>query len=208
MNGHVPYRDFRFAYDALRNLFDQRGLYVWGGWMGEAARLQYVGIAYDWTLGKRFRKRYVPARSSWDVEISIAESFEEQLRTLPDTFSPLRKKVDIAKYQAAGIRLPHKGRYRRLQRAERYAKVGLDNVWYYLIPAPICVTKQELECLESELVRQSNLDLFKLFERGDSTAIPMLNCNHVARGLDHVPMAEKDLYQNWLQGSWWPRQGV
>jgi len=206
LDGHVPFVDFGHASDILRPIFRQRGLYVWGAWAGERTRIQYVGISTK--LGGRFGNRYIAGPrsrtrpSALHREINLAAAFAESFQRLADDFSPLREAVNADRYRSETIPV-RPSQITRRPRAERYAKVGLANLWYYLIPAPPTVTKGELEAIESALVKVANAELCERWSRGDSLSWPLLNVIHAQDATNpHVPPREHARYSDWIAGAW------
>lgn len=208
-DGHIPYSDFKSSYSTLRDPFAKAGLYCWGAGTAGAARLQYVGIS-NRGLGKRFRNRYIAGERSAKGangarrEINLAEKYSEAFLKLKDDFTPLRARVDVLKYREGDIPVAA-GLHTRLPRAERYAKLGLDKLWFYLIPAPPASSKIDLEMLERELIRASNAALFRSNDR------PLLNVIHARIShkldladveLDYVETDEKYKYRSWIGQLW------
>jgi hypothetical protein len=203
-SGHVPFKDFERARDVLRESLKQNGLYVWGAWTGDDARVQYVGISRR--LGKRISNRYYAGRISMHRptairrEINLAEAHEATFRQLPDDYTPLRKNVDVKKFIGAGIPV-WEGGPTRLPRAERYAKVGLANLWYFLIPAP---ANAELQPVEEALVHASNAWSCDADVRGKEHGWPLLNVDYVKdRENPFLGEVGEGRYLSWLRGSWW-----
>lgn len=149
LTGHIPLNDLMAAHAALPDSFDKAGLYVWGGWRDGAARVLYVGIAHGYSLADRIAGRYfLPSTVGPNYrfrELSLASGYAQEFAALETDCSPNRP-VNIDKYRLAGIPVPpQEGRHRRLWRAERYAKTGLNNVWYFPIPAPHGIEKGTLK---------------------------------------------------------------
>jgi hypothetical protein len=108
----------------------------------------------------------------------MARDFVSQFNDVADDFSPVPT-VNIEKYRAAGIPIPNDpGKYRRLFRAERWAKIGPDDIWFFLIPARPDVTKEELKKAEKELIMASNAAMFRLYCEDARRAWPLVNIEH------------------------------
>jgi hypothetical protein len=198
--GHVPSGEVHKTFAALRDACARPGLYVFGAWASVGARVQYVGIAHGKPLRDRLCSRYVgkPGSMSQFSELVMAREFALQFNSVVDDFSPVTR-VNVEKYRQAGIPLPHRSRYRRLFRAERWAKIGPDDIWFFLIPARPDVTKEELETVERELIMVSNAAMFRLFSEGAPRAWPLVNVVHGDRGGN--PYVEPRLlkqYEAWL----------
>lgn len=204
VSGHVHHADFQRAFPVLAQALQHPGLYVWGAGLGSDVRVQYVGIATN--LYKRFTRRYIAeltggnARSATSREIGIASLHEKTLLRLPDDFR-VHGRRDVAKYTAAGI-VVHRSRNSRLQRAERYAKVGLPNLWYALMPAPPGTKKRRLEDIETVLINISNAKLYRAFANGDVQSRPLLNLKKVEKVNPWLSASEQSGYSAWLNGSW------
>jgi len=204
-DGHIPVADFWSVQDKLGEVLNHAGLYVFGSWTGADARLQYVGIAHGYSLGDRFRGRYMgsptPGTRRW-TEIKFAAAHRDLLVLVPDHFSP-RRPIVANTFTSRGIPVPTtRGLRRRIVRAERYAKNGLEKTWFYLIPAPPATTKKELEAIEKELIQASNAYLYRLNAVGRSA--PLLNVVHArSRSNGYVCTADLDGYNAWIDGSWW-----
>ena len=122
-----------------------------------------------------------------------------QFNGVVDDFSPVPP-VNVDKYRQAGIPIPKdRNRYRRLFRAERWAKIGLDDIWFFLIPARPGVMKKELETVERELIMVSNAAFFRLFSEGAARAWPLVNINHGNSGANpYVEPRLRKHYEAWL----------
>ena len=200
--GHVPFGDLHDTFAALPDACGQPGLYVFGAWVGVEARVQYVGIAHEKPLRHRLCSRYVrkPGSRSQSFELVMAQEFALQFNSVVDDFSPLQTtQVNVEKYRQAGIRIPKdRNRYRRLFRAERWAKIGLENIWFFLIPARPDVTKADLETVERELIMVSNAAMFRLFSEGAARAWPLVNIVHGNSGNPYVEPRLLKQYEAWL----------
>ncbi len=206
VDGHVPFVDFSRASHALRCEFQQRGLYVWGAWTQTAARAQYIGISTK--IGHRFGNRYIAgpvARArptALHREINLAEAFTQNFRRLADDFSPLRTSVNVERYRVENIPI-RTSQLTRLPRAERYAKIGLEHLWYFIIPAPSTESKRRLEAIEGALVKVANVELHASWSKGDKRSWPMLNVIHAQHATNpHVSGRDSTSYAEWVQGSW------
>jgi hypothetical protein len=162
-----------------------------------------VGIAHGYTLGDRFEGRYVGR--SHDCEMNLATAYGTRFATLPDDYSP-RRKVDPAKYSKANIPVPSqnsKSRYRRLTRAERYAKIGVGNIWFSLIDATSNPTKERLAKMEKQLIKASNAMLFDLKSEGQSSGWPLVNVVHARSETNpYLHASDQQSYAEWINGHW------
>jgi hypothetical protein len=168
-----------------------------GTWLGHPPASALFGFrpmsgGLDHHLGK------LGSRSQF-CELVMAREFLLQFNSVVDDFSPLPP-VNVEKYRQAGIRIPKdRNRHRRLFRAERWAKIGLENIWFFLIPARPDVTKNELETVEKELTMVSNAAMFRLFSEGAPRAWPLVNIKH--GNIVRNPYVEPRLlqeYEIWL----------
>lgn len=199
--GHIPVTEFWSVQDAFAKTLGHPGLYAFVGWTGSEARVQYVGIAHDYSLGDRCRGRYMGSPTEgarqW-TELKYASTHRDRLVLVPDHFSP-RRRIDPAIYHP--LPLPaSKSHLRRIVRAERYAKCGLENTSFYPMPAPVDTTKKELEVIEKELIKATNAALFRHNDRMP----PLLNVVHArSRVNPYVAAAYLERYNDWIDGSWW-----
>lgn len=202
LTGHVPCGELHDTFAALRDTCDQPGLYVFGSWIGVEARVHYVGIAHGKPLQNRLCSRYVgkPGCGSQDCELVMAREFLLQFNGVADDFSPIpRVKLIIEKYRQAGIRIPkYSNQYRRLFRAERWAKIGPDDIWFFLIPARPGVSKKELEVVEREIIMVSNAALFRLFSEGAPRAWLLVNVRGIRGGNPYIEPTLLKQYEAWL----------
>lgn len=196
-SAHVPYSDFGVAFDILEETLSQRGLYVWGSWVGREARVQYIGITAK-SFKHRFKRYVTKSGTRKNCEITIAERHEQVLRALVDDWKPHIRRSDLQKYIEVGLQPPLR-LATRFPRAERYAKNGLQNLWYYLIPAPPTTTKRELCQIESQLVHAANSNLFWQWYAGKPHSFPLLN--KVTRHNLFMDPQYQDLYDAWLDGA-------
>lgn len=200
--GHVPHPDMVRLLDERNPLVEQLGVYVWGAWRGDAARVQYVGIAHNQPIRKRFR-RY---RDEW----LRAENHATVLRGRREDFSPNRESKSERELRYSS--LPgSKNWSHRLQRAERYAKIGLPNLWYCILPAPDLrgpLLTRLLKDVESHLIQLTNALLFEGFQAKRARSYPILNKTYFGLGSrrranQHAP-ADAAAYTAWIEGPvWW-----
>ena len=172
---------------------------MWGAWIGDRARVQYIGKADRKPFAHRFRRRYAD-------ELRIAHKYGAALRDLPESFPIRTVSTRVERYSRLGLQRPK--RSTRPPRAERYAKIGLDNLWYYFIPAPgeaRTARDEDLDEIETALIQLENTRLFAAFERGERRAFPLLNQNKLDPGKFLSDGAEiRHAYWGWVRdGSWW-----
>lgn len=198
--GHVTFGEVHDCFAALPEACGRPGLYVFGAWVGAESRVHYVGIAHGKPLRHRLCSRYVrkPGSRSLSFELAMAQEFAMQFNSVVDDFSPLPR-VNVEKYRQAGIPIPHPNRHRRLFRAERWAKIRLESIWFFLIPARPEAAKNELEKMEQELIMASNAVMFRLYCEGAPRAWPLVNIEH--GNIVRNPYVEPGLlqqYEAWL----------
>lgn len=199
LTGHVPYAHFNAAFGALGELLDQKGIYVWGAWSAGATTPQYIGMT-DISFRERFRRYVIESRTGKHREINMAEGHAAALLKLPNDWRPMSK-TSTHRFDSAAIPVP-KGRATRAARAERYAKVGLENLWYFLIPARPGASGRELKRVEGALVAITNAELFRRCQVGEAHSFPLLNMSGVKATNSHVPSDQLSAFVAWLDGSW------
>lgn len=201
---HIPHHDLCALLTIEYEPVLRPGLYVKGAWTGDGARVQYVGIAPKAPLAEHFTNR---SANEW----SLAQIHSSALRALPESFSP-RLESDLQRerrYLDVGIS-DVVGKSHRLQRAERYAKVGLDNFWYYFFPSPEPVGEaltRRLNRLQRRLIQLANAELFERWVKAADHAFPLLNKTHFRTDTRTRPNPYSPVnavaYNNWLDGEWW-----
>lgn len=205
LDGHIPYDMNPRVPQRVPELFASRGIYVWGAWSGDGARTQCIGKADKQTLDiGRFKERYRD-------ELRTAAKYEEVFRGIPEMFrAECGRKYEV--FQQRGIRIPTK-KTTRTPRASRYAKVGLRNLWHYVIPAPSATGGLEDEGRRAEdkgmrdveiaLIRHVSATLFASWRDRGKRAFPLLNLQHVSLN-PLVDSSLQDSYNEWLaHGTWW-----
>lgn len=200
--GHIPHQEMVRLLDDRSSLVDRPGVYVWGAWRGVDARVQYIGIAHNRPIWKRFG-RY---RNEW----MRAERHAALLRSLPENFSPNRESKSEREMRYSAI-AGAKNWSHRLQRAERYAKIGLSNLWYCPLPAPDLrgsSLTDVLKDVEAQLIQLSNALLFEHFQEKRARAFPVLNKTHFGPGsrrrVNHHYPTDATAYREWMDGpAWW-----
>ena len=203
LDGHVPHDDLIRLLRDRHPAVEAPGVYVWGAWRGGEARIQYVGIAHDRSIRERFETRY---RDEWARTLEHAN----HLRRLPENFSPRRESVRERERRYAGIRDSVRWSH-RLQRAERYAKIGFQNLWYFTFPSADhvgSVLRGKLKALEADLIQSTNRFLFDEWVKKSAHGFPLLNKTHfrVATPRRPNPHCPNDVagYDDWLDGQvWW-----
>jgi hypothetical protein len=133
-------------------------------------------------------------------ELVFAREFALQFNSVVDDFSPVPPPREyVEKYRQAGIRLPHHSRYIRLFRTERWAKIGPDDIWFFLIPARPDVTREDLERAEKELIMASNAAMFRLYCEDAPRAWPLVNIRHgTIVPNPYVEPRLRNQYEAWL----------
>lgn len=201
LDGHVPHDADMPVWKRVSSLFGCRGVYAWGAWVGAAARIQYVGIADSSTLDRRFATRY-------RAELRMVRKDGTRLRGLNEAFR-IGEPADLDRYVKNGIKVQYTKRTRP-PRAERYAKVGLEHLWYFVIPAPGIPEKDGPDAaaireVERQLIQYANARLFAGFSRGDPKSFPLLNRTEVSPNRHLLDPSTADAYERWLrEGTWWP----
>lgn len=115
--GRIPWRLGRAARKADRERFRMPGLYLWGA--GE--RPVYVGITRG-SFSKRFNRYIWSSRS----QCQLAANHEaELLESGLDGFPQEVREWYARSYRTSTV---------RLNGAVRFAREGLDSVWFYLLP--------------------------------------------------------------------------
>jgi hypothetical protein len=203
LKGHLPHEEEgRPIWERAWRFFDCRGLYVWGAWTGDAARVQYIGIADTESIGDRFSHRYAD-------ELAVARSHGHILRGRKESFC-IGTKADVESYRRDGVPVKD-GKTTRPARSERYAKLGLNNLWYFLLPASALSetqTKEDRDTLinvEGLLIETTSILLWEHFARKPEWSFPLLNRTHVTGRRFLKKSSQREDYNQWLRhGKWWP----
>jgi hypothetical protein len=199
LDGHIPYDLDTRIWKRAPSVFEGRGIYLWGAWTGEAARIQYIGIADRQSVESRFRQRYA-------YELRLAKAHEAAFRALPDSFRP-KPGDDVKRFADAGIPVRSK-QPTRVRRSDRYAKIGLQNLWHFVIPVPgkpgaNAAADQSLGAVEDALISLANAGLFGLNQRGAAFAFPLVNIQGASSNSD-IPDGMAGQFHSWLfDGPWW-----
>jgi hypothetical protein len=202
---HIPHNHTAHVWDLMPHLFGHRGIYVFGAWTGDDARVQYIGIADAQSLESRFLQRYLD-------ELTMAQN--RAFLRCDEDFS-VGRLPSMQKYIDLGIEVDP-SRPHRPMRAERYAKVGLRHLWYFVLPAPgkpvpqfDATGKRRMDPLigrlEGALSKRTSAALFRAHRSNQDRCFPLLNRNKI--GPDFLPndRATRAAYSGWLrEGTWWP----
>ena len=200
LNGHIPFDLTPQVWKRAPAVFLDRGIYMWGAWVGDAARIQYIGVADAQTVESRFRQRYAN-------ELRTALRYQKPLRSLPEAFSAKYGSINLQRYLDVGIAVNEK-RQTRVPRSERYAKVGLASLWHFVIPVPGAPGSAEgsdpmLRSVETALIHLANAELFDLHRTASALAFPLVNRLGVHPN-PRVPDEHGTAYSSWLfDGTWW-----